>query len=292
MKKPDHQMKNNVKHAGLIGAMLFALAAGTGQAQVQITAGAVSTNVNEKLAFANGANYAAASGYVHPLVYTVVSNVNLNSGYYSSTNLAFGSLSSTNPGAASIGTYIVCQVVSVTGPEGGVLSFWERGSRVPNYSFPVGESFSEETRFDVSDIALGAGLPDGDPAGSIPGRRWTVNKGGEYVVGYQLVDTSSNSLAITSLHTPSDILYLKFSTGVDLGLNRLSLSNNIATVVFRQGSLTNVFVETSTNLISGTWTVAAGPFPSAPAGTNTTTRVFTNSPGFSALFYRLRGVAP
>ena len=45
-------------------------------------------------------------------------------------------------GGAAIGSYIVCEVLSVSGPAGGVLSFWEQGWRTPTYQFPVGAPLS------------------------------------------------------------------------------------------------------------------------------------------------------
>lgn len=150
-------------------------------------------------------------------------------------------------------------------------------------------------RFDVSDMAIGAGQPDGDPLGRIPTRRFTVNKPGDYFLTCKLYDTSTNTAAGGPKHTPSDPITVQLTTGLDLGVARYTrnLTNEVETLVFRQSALTNLFVDASTNLAlpQGGWGAVAGPFASAPAFNNTTTLSFTNT-NYASRFYRLRGVAP
>ncbi|HTD67906.1 MAG TPA: hypothetical protein VK846_15385 [Candidatus Limnocylindria bacterium] len=289
-------MKTPVKSLGLLCSAALWLATGPVHAQFQqITAGAVSLAENSKLVFANGASFDVSSGYAHPLVYTVVTNFVLTNVIYSATNLQFWSLSNTNPGAAAIGSYIVCEVLSVTGPAGGVFSFWEQGWRTPTFSFPVGVTpVASSNRFDVSEIGLGAGLGDGDPIGRIPLRRFTVNQPGDYFVTFKLFDTSTNTASWGPAHTPSDPITVKFSTGFDLGITRFirsAANSNAYTLTFKQSALTNVLVEANTNLTLDTWMTVAGPFTSAPALNNATTLSITN-PELASRFYRLRGVSP
>lgn len=276
----------------LCAAMLCAAPAAQAQFQT-INAGAVGTNANDKLAFVNGASFNVESGYALPLVYTSITNFASTNAIYSSTNLQFWSLSATNPsGSAAIGSYIVCEILSVTGPSGGILSYWEQNWRTPTYHFPVGEPpVGGSNRFDVSDISLGAGLGDGDPVGRIPTRRFTVNKAGEYFMTVKLFDVSTNTAAWGPVHVSSDPLTIRFTTTVDLAMTRIRLSNEVATLTFKQSGLTNVYVEANTNLTaSADWLAIAGPFTNAPAFTNATTLNVTNSA--LARFFRLRAETP
>ena len=65
-----------------------------------------------------------------------------------------------------------------------------------------------KTGFEVGNLENGAGSPGGDPFGSISGRRFTVNKAGEYLVTFQLYDISKNHPTDLNspIHTPSDPL--------------------------------------------------------------------------------------
>ncbi len=294
-------MKTHVKLAALSCAILLCLAPRPLQGQPnQVQCGAESTNLNSKLTFANAAAYDITSGYTQPLIYTLVSNlvqlrgaVSEIKGFYNTTNLAFHALSRTSASPAADGSYLVCEVVSVSGPEGGTFSFWEQGARGPTYSFPAGAApASGKNRFDVTDIAQGGGLPYGDPFGAIPGRRLTVDKPGEYVVGFKLHDTSSNSLSIGPMHASSDLLTIKFQTAVQPSLARIAVTNEVATLTLNQGGLTNIFLETSTSLVPANWATVAGPFTNAPIGGNTRLLKVTNTESILSRFYRLRGTGP
>ena len=184
------------------------------------------------------------------------------------------------------------QVLSVSGPPGGEVTFREQGNGRTSYAFPVGGVFpTGKNRFIVSNCENGAGRPDGDPFGTIRGRRFAVNKAGDYTVTFKLYDVSENHplLAATPIHAPSDPLTIKFSTAVDMGFTGITKGSNGITLVYRQGALTNLFVETTTNLSSATWTTIAGPFTNAP---NLTTNVVALNPSTPSMFFRLRGPTP
>ena len=284
----------NIRVKSLLCAAVACLIVGTARAQFQtVTAGALTTNLNAKLKFANGTNFDVGSGYTHTLIYTAVTNFSTTNASYSSTNLQFWSLSITNPsGSAAVCAYIVAEVLSVTGPSGGVLTYWEQNWRTPTFHFPVGvPPVSGSNRFDVSDIAAGAGLPDGDPVGRIPTRRFAVNKAGDYFLTLKLIDLSTNSAAWGPQHIESDPITIKFTTATDLAFTRIRLTNSVATLTLKQSGITNLFLEVSTNLAGPNWVPVVGPFANAPAGTNVTTLAITNSASL-AWFYRLRGVIP
>lgn len=262
---------------------------------VPVYAGAEGTTPGSKLRFANASVIDAASGYAQPLVFTVVTNITMTNALYQSTALQFHALSSkTNEGSAAIGAFAVCEVLSVEGPEGGVVSFWEQGAMAPTYMFPVGATPNPaRNRFDVSAIELGAGLPDGDAYGAIPGRRFSVNKRGEYQVTFRLHDTSSNHPTLEApIHASSEPLTFRFTTTVETFISRVALTSNVTTLVLKQGGLTNLFVEAREDLVTGEWAPIAGPFSSAPAGTNLTTLSLTNAAVLSQQFFRLRGETP
>lgn len=287
-------MKTQAKSAGGLCLLLFALTSTPSHAQFQsITAGAASPSAGSPLTFINGASFDVGSGFVQPLVYTLVTNFVGTNVIYSTTNLQLWSLSMTNPGSAAVGSYLVCEVVSVSGPAGGVFSIWEQGWRVPTYTFPVGvPPVAGSNRVDVSDIALGAGLPDGDPGGRIPLRRFTATVPGEYLMTLKLLDVSANTVGGAPKHTPSEPITIKFTTGLDLAFTRIVRSTSgVESVTFKQSALTNLYLEAKTELAQNTWDPVAGPFTNAPALNNPTTLNFTNPAG-TTRFFRLRGVAP
>lgn len=285
-------MNMHLKSSCMIGTLLLALNVSRTRAQLApVECGAASTNVGSKLLFVNGTNLTAASGFVQPLVFQRVANRYATNGYYSTTNLMFTAVSvNTNAASAAVGSYLVCEVVSVSGPADATLYFWEQGNGRPTYTFPVGGTYApEKSRFIVSNLENGAGRPDGDPFGAIRGRRWVVNKAGEYDVTYRLIDTSSNhpTLTKTPIHAPSDPLTIKFSTGVDIAITDIASTNGLSTLVYKNGALTNLYVEASVNLTN--WTPVVGPFASMQASL-LTTNIFTNT--VENTFYRLRGTSP
>jgi hypothetical protein len=298
--KPLNHVKNAMNSRVKILLLCLALLGSAGvclRAQFDtVFAGAMSTNQGAKLTFVNGPAFDTNSGYVHKLVYTIVTNFSLTNVIYSTTNLQFWALSNQVPGGSAIGSYIVCEVLAVAGPPGGVLSFWEQGWRTPTFHFPVGVSpIVGSNRFDVSDIATGAGQVDGEPVGRIPVRRFTVNTPGNYYMTCKLFDTSTNTPAGGPRHIPSDPITIQLSTGFDLAITRITQNTNVPGVfslTFRQSALTNVFVEARTNFAVSNWTSIAGPFTNAPALNNPTTLNVTNPAAMAAQFYRLRGVAP
>ncbi len=303
-------MKTLVKSYCLLGAALLGITAETLHAQSFVNCGAVSTNLGAQLKFVNGTNFVAGSSFVQLLTFERFTNHFTGAGgsycYTSDTAISnspqtiiFQALSAkTNSAAAAFGSYIACKILSVAGPAGGVLSFWESSAGWPTYTFPVGGVYdTNKNWFEVGNLENGAGSPGGDPFGSISGRRFTVNKAGEYLVTFQLYDISKNHPTDLNspIHTSSDPLTIKFATKVDIAATRFAQTNGVVTMTFKQGGLTNLFVEAATDL-SGNWVPVAGPFTNAPVTTNSvqilTTLKFTNNPSITKIFYRLHGPTP
>src|SRR5690349_5919824 len=97
-------MKTMMKSTCLLGALLLGLNVATVLAQpTLIECGAESATVGSKLLFVNGANLNPASGFVQPLYYTRIASRYGTNHIYTSTNLLFTALSSTNPAGAAVG---------------------------------------------------------------------------------------------------------------------------------------------------------------------------------------------
>jgi hypothetical protein len=192
-----------------------------------------------------------------------------------------------DPDAASIGTYIELRFVSLQGPAGGALTIWDENLNPLNppvmLSVPVGTT-NGQARLNLSS---GDPMdPNSDPYGHIHNRRITVNKPGLYVVGLQLLDTSSNGPGGGPLHTPSTTNYFYFQAGI--WLSDFSRSNGVATARFGLPNYSTNFVfEATTNLSLHNWTVLQ-----SISGQNQ--MAWVTDPGATAprRFYRLRKTAP
>lgn len=286
-------MKHSSKLLGLL--CLTSLGFGPADASAQtvpVQAGAVNTNAGSKLAFVNAAALSSGTGFVQPLIHGAFDNrIPATNRYYFTTNLLFTALSGTNAtGKAATGANLVCEIASVQGPVGAAFHFWEQGAFWPTYSFPVGGTYAaDKSRFDVSDIALGAGRPDGDPFGAIPGRRFSVTHPGEYLVTFKLHDVSQNNpTAAAPIHAASDPLTVRFQTGAAMSITKLAKTNNVTTLSFSPSGFTNVVVEAAPVVDSTTWSPVAGPFATSPLGSAVATSVVTNDASLPTRFYRLR----
>lgn len=176
-----------------------------------LNAGALGTNQNDQLYFANGSLFAASSGYVQTMS---LSNSGTYAGYYNS-GPSFTALPQTVanggpvPNATAFGSFIQMRLESVTGPAGGTFSFWDTDATTPTISLAVGAS-SPSALWALSDAGLGAGQPGADPFGHLHGRRFTVDVEGDYTIGFRLFDTSTNGLAGAPIHAMSGVFLFNF----------------------------------------------------------------------------------
>jgi hypothetical protein len=157
-----------------------------------------------------------------------------------------------SPNAATLGTYIEMQVVSLAGPSGATLKVWdeniEPGQPTLLFSVPVGTT-DGTNRFNLSEGDPAD--PTSDPYGHIHGRRFTLDKPGLYTVGLQLVDTSSNGPGGGPIHPPSAVRSFYLQAG--LYLSDFTFTNSVATARFGlPGSRSYVF-EASTVLPATSW---------------------------------------
>jgi hypothetical protein len=196
---------------GLALAALL-LAAGNGLAQHgHLDAGAASQSQNSQLVWANGAAFAADSGYVQSMALATSGRY---AGLYNS-GPTLTALSSTAAGGASAGSFLTAEIVSVAGPAGALFSWWEGvdqgGGSSPLFSILTGGT-GLSYQFALSDASAGAGLPGQDPFGHLHGRRFTTTTEGLYTVGFRVLDTSVNGTGGGPIHLASDVLYMNFQT--------------------------------------------------------------------------------
>jgi hypothetical protein len=176
-----------------------------------LNAGATGQNQNDQLVWANGAIFAAESGYVNDLVFT-------DTGRYAGLfngGITLTALSLTNAGGPAAGSFLTAEIVSVLGPAGGQFAFWESedlgGGASPLFSILTGGT-GLSYQFALSDASLGAGVAGQDPFGHIHGRRFTATTEGLYTVGFRVLDTSVNGAGGGAIHLPSEVLYINFAT--------------------------------------------------------------------------------
>lgn len=166
------------------------------------------------------------------------------------------------PNCAALGTYIEARMVSVTGPAGGEIGFWQEDedATVTTKVFSVPSGTTSTNRFNVSEGYSFTPYPDceitsdsrnADPFGHIHQRRFTANKPGLYVVGFQLIDTSTNGVNGGPVHQPSVTNYFYFQAG--LYFNTAVKTNNAVTVGFGARPYCNYDFEISTNLAATNW---------------------------------------
>jgi len=225
---------------------------------VHIVAGAESKQQDAKLRFTNGSLYDTNSNSgIAPACFFMNRNFPALYPDLFQTDVTFAALPGTlwtggpAPDAAAPNAFIEAKIISVEGPPGGELGFWqenEDGSETTKrFGIPVGTTNSTN-RFEVSE---GITFPEPDPFGHIHGRRFTVNRPGLYVVGFQLVDTSTAGTNGGPIHTPSVPTYFYFQAGAYI--DSFVKSNNTVTVRFGVNSFYDYDLEVNTNIATTNW---------------------------------------
>lgn len=267
-----------------LAALLFSVVF-TSRADTHIYAGAAGTNQNDALVFTVASLFDTRSGYKLPMV---LRTQGFNAGYYRGDTLTFTALSATDLGAgqvlgrALLGSRLAVQLVSVDGPPGGEVQFWEGDGESPGdtvtFRVPVGTTDSTHA-FVISE---NDGAPGADPYGHIHGREFTTTLPGLYTVGFRLIDLSTQGPGGGPLHSPSAILSMYFEAGPTL--ESVEKIPEGARVRFRSApGVTNV-LEATDSLNGGEWTRVSGPLRG-----NSTLQSLTDTNGsFSVRLYRLR----
>lgn len=282
-------MNIQLRRPGRILALaLFAILMGTlpCDADTHIFAGAQSTNQGAKLFFSNG--FVFDANLTNTYLPQILRTNGLNEGHYRGDSLTFAGLSATIsnggeiPGHAALGTRLAIQVVSVVGPAGGRFEFWEGDGEsdlgVITLSVPAGTT-NGANAFVISENQGEAGA---DPYGHIHGREFTTSAPGTYIVGFRVIDISTNGPGGGPLQVPSDVLPVKFQAG--LHVDATQIFTNRVSVMFRSPTAISNLLEAANSPDSTSWVAVAGPL----RGNNVVqTLTETNTPSGNR-FYRLR----
>ena len=256
-----------------------------GQSHGHFNVGALSTQQNSPLFFANEADFAPESSYVKTLLYT---NTDRYAGYYQG-NITLTALAQTAAhagpelGAPALGSFIHASIVSVQGPPDGVFSFWESGATRPTYSLASGRTGTNLWRLSENE-----GLHGTDPFGHIHGRRFTATRPGIYTVGFQAFDLSTNGANGGPIHLPSTIASISFQAGINI--ESIEPDPEEGHVHVRFGALAGFTwqAEASTNLgPAALWFPAADPI----VGADIFIELVHDVPPGTKRFYRVSGTA-
>jgi hypothetical protein len=195
-------------------ACLIAHAATAQDAHGHLNAGATGQAQGDRLTFANGNIFSSESGYVKELP---LASSGKYSGYYAA-NITFTALATTidngGPvaGAPAPGSFIMAGIQSVEGPAGGRFGFWDSAATAPTIEYSVGyEATTPTSLWSLSDASIGAGAQGADPFGHIHGRSFTATMPGDYTVSFQLFDLSIHGAGGGPIHTPSELLSIRFT---------------------------------------------------------------------------------
>jgi hypothetical protein len=176
-----------------------------------LNAGALGTNQDYQLIWANGADFAASFGYLKTLDYASAGTYR---GYFQQ-NITLAALprapanAGPDPAAAALGSFLRAKMACLEAPLGGQFAFWETGATNPTISLGAGETTTNTWALSQND-----GSPGSDPYGHIHGRRFTATKPGLYQVTFQVIDTSTNGSGGGPIHTASAELPVWFQAGV------------------------------------------------------------------------------
>ena len=250
-----------------------------------LNAGAVGTNQNDLLNWANGADFVASSHYVKTLFYT-------NGGRYA--DYFQGGITPTalpatlrnagpDPAAAALGSYLQFSMACLEGPEGGKFNFWESTGATPVLSLAPGETSAKLWRLSEHD-----GSPGSDPYGHIHGRRFTATKAGIYKIGFTAHDTSANGAGGGPIHKPSAQLPVWFQAGVNFASIEPDYEEGHVHLRFGAAAGYSWQVEYSRQLsAAANWL----PTENAVTGADYFTALIHDVPPGEQRFYRVKGTA-
>lgn len=248
-----------------------------------LNAGAVGTNQNDQLLWANGADFLASSGYVKTLDYT---NSGKYAGYFQG-GITLTALPATaahagpDPAAAALGSFLQFRLSCLEGPTGGAFGFWDTGATNPSISLTAGRTSTNLWRLSESD-----GSPGSDPYGHIHGRRFTATQPGIYKIGFTALDTSTNGVGGGPIHAPSTELPVWFQAGVNIQSVEPDYEEGHVHIRFGATAGFSWQVEASTNLgPAAVWLPAGNPV----TGADVLLELIHDVPPGEQRFYRVRG---
>ncbi len=248
-------------------------------------AGAESPVQGAKLIAVNGNDFLHISRYVRNLSFSTSGTY---ANYYSAS-CPFVVAAATPPfggpeaNAPALGSFIEMDFISLHGPAGGGLGYWEAGQTgSATFSLEVGTT-NGTNRIALSDANLGAGQPGADPYGHVHGRRFSASVPGFYTLGYRFIDTSRNGVNAGPIHTPSEIYYLYLQAEITIPF--VTVQSNSVEIAYGAAVGRNYYVEHTPSLGSSVnWAEVGGPF----IGDDRLQTFRYASPGF----FRIKAVVP
>jgi hypothetical protein len=272
-------------------SLILVLALATTVASAQhghFVAGAEVPIQNAKLIAVNSNDFLHTFGYARTLTF---SSSGTYAGYYNAScpfivAAATPQFGGPELGAPALGSFIETEFVSLAGPQGGSIGYWEANQTIPTFTIEVGTT-NGTNRFATSQANLGAGQPGADPYGHVHGRRFTANLPGFYTLAFRFWDTSTNGLNQGPIHAPSEIMHLYLQAGTTI----VSITNQPdgKAITFGAPVGLDCFLEFKTNLNTATsWTEVQGPLP----GDDHLHTFLHQSGTASTGFYRIRTQAP
>lgn len=260
--------------AATIG-IVAAVSVANGQ-HLHFVAGTATPTPGAKLLAVNSNDFVLDTGYVRTMT-LAASGPQAGHWRVSHPFIVAGATPPPEEGAPALGAWIHMGMVSVSGPAGGEIGYWEVGATAPTIRLRV-----DETGTNLWHISENDGSPGSDPYGHIHGRNFTATKPGLYIIGFRFVDLSTNGIGGGALHVPSDIIPVAFQAGITLSAPA-KLPNEFRVRVGAQlGRLHTL--EYATNLAANaTWTAGA-----SVSGDDHFRVLTDDNPAGEKRFYRVR----
>lgn len=220
-------MKTDASAVKKILGLLLCLLPGLLSAQDLFVFGATTNIPGGTLVFENAPDYAASNLFCFGTSPGTVWDSTAD-GYYTGDQI-FSALSATDPNGAAPGTVIQVKLLSVTGPAGARVGFWEADAggnygTSQTWSVPVPSAGNTN----LIRVTAAADAPDNDPYGDIQNWVLTFSLPGLYKITWQLLDTSTNGPGGTPQDQPStfDIYYQAGVTiaGITVDANGVNLT--------------------------------------------------------------------
>lgn len=226
-----------------------------------LNVGATHPEAGAALTFANAASFDTASAWFMPMP---LQTNGLHAGLFRAGSLTFTVLPATpdfggpSPGHPAPGARVMAEIVSLDGPIGGEIGFWDSDgiaeADTVTHRIPVG------TRHGSWRLALseGDGSAGTDPYGHIHGRFWTASTPGLYTLGLRAVDVSTSGPAGGPWHAASPVLQLHLQAGTTLDI--ITISSNPPALRFAAEKGRTYQILHAPVLQPSAWHVLAGPF--------------------------------
>ena len=201
-------MKTNASAVKKILGLLLFLLPGLLAAQETFVFGATTNIPGGTLVFENASDYCTSNLFCFGTSPGTAWDSSVD-GYYTGAQI-FSALSATDPNGAAPGTVIQVKLLSVTGPAGASVGFWEADAggnygTSQTWSVPVPSTGNTN----LIRVTEADDSPANDPYGDIQNRALTFSLPGLYKITWQLLDNSTNGLGGTPQDQPTtfDIYY-------------------------------------------------------------------------------------